>query len=247
MKIVYLSETDDLVPYAMSAVMIDEKDWRKSYDTFKSFRKNIKNVTGLRTEDPFCIPSLAGKGDEPLLTGTKGRMVLAAFSQILSSLPITIAGVVSKSGGSLRSDLRKRAFPVLMQRIERASDEGGGFRFVVVLNEDMDRDTRSLSRKLRVYNPLPGGANVPMTDLIEDSFVREQNTSHLLKSAELSAFMYRALYLFRSNHASDSSMLSDYTNIDREFVFRIFYVWYEKGVLMEKASLSNKYGMVTIR
>ena len=38
-----------------------------------------------------------------------------------------------------------------------------------------------------------------------------------------------------------------YDLLDREYVYRIFYVWSEKGILMERASLSNKYGMVTIR
>ena len=246
MKFAYLADTTDLVPYAISALLIDEKDWRASYDVFKDFRKNIKRDFSLKLDEPVCFQDLAkGYGSGSMPPG-KGRLFLSSFAQMLSSLPVTIVSVVSRNGGAQKDALRRRAFPILMQRIERNCEAAGGYRFAVVCGDDMNQDICSVSRKIRVYNPLPGGSNVPMEYLIEDSFLRDLNTSHLLKSADFAAFLYRVFFLFRNGDA-DSDRLLDYKELDREFIFRIFYVWSERGILMEKASMTNQYGMVTIR
>lgn len=246
MKFVYVADSEGLVPYAMSAVLIDEKDWRATYDLFAAFRKNMKTEASLDPASPLCIlPLASGTGTGSLAPG-RGRNVLSSLAQLLSALPVTIVSVASHSGGDQRAALRKRAFPIAMQRIERASAMGDGFRFTVVCDGGMEGDIRSLSRKLRKYNPLPGGLNVPMTELIEDSFVREQNTSHLLKSAEFAAFLVRAFSLLK-NEDAETGFLSEYAELDKKFVFRIFSLWSERGILMERASMSNKYGIVTIR
>ena len=244
MKLVYLSESADLSPYAMSAVLVDDEQWPKVYAASKQFRMGLKRDFSISPGDELRIPDLArsiNDGEMPRF----GRMVFSSYAQFLTSLPITVVGVVSKEGGDSVESLRKRAFPVLMHRIGRDSDFHGGYRFVVVCNQEIEKDIRAVSRRIRVYNPLPGVGNIPVSDLIEDSFVRDEKASHLLKSAELAAFLYRALYLFRSD--KEEILLSQYDLLDREYVYRIFYVWSEKGILMERASLSNKYGMVTIR
>lgn len=246
MKFAYVAETEALSPYAMSVVLVDEKDWRKVYDLFVSFRRNMKKEIGLDPAQPFDIlPFARGSGEGSLSPG-KGRNALSSFAQLLSALPVSIVSVVSKSGGEDRASLRRRAFPVVMQRVERAPDSSDGFRFTVVCDDDMEKDVRALSRKLRKYNPLPGGQNVPMTDMIEDTFVRDVNSSHLLKSAEFASFLACTYFLYRDGGEREG-LLAEYGEIGREMIFRIFYVWSERGILMERASLSNKYGIVAIK
>ena len=71
---------------------------------------------------------------------------------------------------------------------------------IVVNDEGYDKMVRQLSRKMRVYNPIPshygGYYQAPVVKIIEDPFSRHSQDSYFVQLADISAYLAR----LRHNH-----------------------------------------------
>jgi len=71
---------------------------------------------------------------------------------------------------------------------------------IVVNDEGYDKMVRQLSRKMRVYNPIPshygGYYQSPLVKIIEDPFSRHSQDSYFVQLADISAYLAR----LRHNH-----------------------------------------------
>ncbi len=71
---------------------------------------------------------------------------------------------------------------------------------IIVNDEGHEKMTRMLSRKMRVYNPIPshysGYYQAPLVKIIEDPFSRHSQYSYLVQLADVSAYLAR----LRHNH-----------------------------------------------
>ncbi len=103
-------------------------------------------------------------------------------------------GLKRDFGLPLRADLRASDWTMFFQRYENwlmGKQELG----IVVNDEGYDKMVRLLSRKMRVYNPIPshygGYYKAPVVKIIEDPFSRHSQYSYFVQLADMSAYLAR--------------------------------------------------------
>ena len=104
---------------------------------------------------------------------------------------------------------------------------------IVVNDEGHEKMTRMLSRKMRVYNPIPshygGYYQAPLVKIIEDPFSRHSQDYYFVQLADISAYLAR----LRHNHTSKQAKWGIH-----KFYKRI------KPRYMLEASRKDNYGFV---
>ena len=127
----------------------------------------------------------------------RNRIFRLTAEFLRSSQELTILTVsIDKGSPQLPSTAKisEIARTIFLQRYENwlmAKQEFG----VVVNDEGYEKMTRMLSRKMRVYNPIPshygGYYQAPLAKIIEDPFSRHSQHSSLVQLADMSAYLAR--------------------------------------------------------
>jgi len=168
--------------FTLSGIILADSNWKIFLDKVKAFRKGLKGDFGLTLKADFRATDLwRRKGDLKRLGLSYADQVeifrrTAEF--LRSSQEIVILNVsINKGSPKLPATGRisEMAWTMFLQRYENwllVKQELG----VVVNDEGHEKMTRMLSRKMRVYNPIPslygGYYQAPLVKIIEDPFSR---------------------------------------------------------------------------
>lgn len=208
MYIAYVDESGDpgrnmrLTSYfTLSGIIIADSNWRVFLDRIKVFRQGLRKDFGITLKSDLRATDLwRRKGDLKRLKlryADQVEIFRRTAEFLRSSQEIVILNVsIDKGSPKLPATGRisEMAWTRFLQRYENwlsANQELG----IVINDEGYDKIVRQLSRKMRVYNPIPshfgGYRNVPVVKITEDPFSRHSKDSYLIQLADMSAYLAR--------------------------------------------------------
>jgi len=225
--------------FTLSGIIVADSNWKVFLDRVKAFRQGLKRDFKITLKADLRATDLwRRKGDLKRLGLSYADQVeifrrTAEF--LRSSQEIVILNVsINKGSPKLPATGRisEMAWTMFLQRYENwllAKQELG----IVVNDEGHEKMTRMLSRKMKVYNPIPslygGYYQAPLVKIVEDPFSRHSQDSYFVQLADMSAYLAR----LRHDHSPSQAKA------------RIH--WLYKGIkprYMLEASRRDNYGFV---
>ena len=213
MYIAYIDESGDpgrnlaITQYfTLSGIILADSNWKIFLEKVKTFRKGLKRDFGLTLKADFRATDLWKNGGDfrklNLNYADRARIFRRTAEFLRSSQEVAILTVSIDKGSpqlSSTAEISEIAWTMLFQRYENwlmGKQELG----IVVNDEGHDKMVRQLSRKMRVYNPIPshygGYYQAPVVKIIEDPFSRHSQDSYFVQLADISAYLAR----LRHNH-----------------------------------------------
>ena len=246
MYIVYVDESGDsgrntrITRYlTLSGIIVADSNWKVFLDRVKAFRKGLNRDFGLILKADLRASDLwRNKGDFKRLKlsyADRTRIFRRTAEFLRSSQEVTILTVSTDKGSPqlpLNIKISEFTWTMFLQRYENwllAKQELG----IIVHDEGHEKMTRVLSRKMRVYNPIPshygGYYQSPIVKIIEDPFSRHSQDSYFVQLADISA------YLARLRH--------DHTPRQAKWGIHMLYKRIKPRYMLE-ASRKDSYGFV---
>lgn len=213
MYIAYVDESGDpghntrITKYfTLSGIIVADSNWKAFLDRIKAFRQGLKRDFGLTLKADLRATDLwHNSGDFKKLNlnyANRARIFRRTAEFLRSSQEVAILTVsIDKGSPQLPSAIKISdfAWTMFLQRFENwlvAKQELG----ITVNDKGHEKMTRMLSRKMRVYNPIPshygGYYQSPVVKVIEDPFSRHSQDSYFVQLADMSAYLAR----LRHNH-----------------------------------------------
>ena len=192
--------------FTLSGIIVADSNWRAFLDRTKVFRQGLRRDFGLTLKSNLRATDLwKNSGDFRKLNlnyADRARIFRRTAEFLRSSQEVAILTVsIDKGSPQIQSTVKidETAWTMFLQRYENwllAREELG----IIVNDEGYEKMTRMLSRKMRVYNPIPshygGYYQAPVVKIIEDPFSRHSQDSYFVQLADISAYLAR----LRHNH-----------------------------------------------
>jgi hypothetical protein len=197
--------------YTLSGIILADSNWKVFLEKVKAFRQSLKRDFGLTLRADLRATDLwRNSGDFTRLRlsyADRNRIFRQTAEFLRSSQEVTILTVsINKASPQLISTAKisEIAWTMFFQRYENWLLGKQGFG-IVVNDEGHDKMVRQLSRKMRVYNPIPshygGYYQAPVVKVIEDPFSRHSQYSYFVQLADMSAYLAR----LRHNHTPEQA------------------------------------------
>jgi hypothetical protein len=223
----------------LSGIILADSNWKIFLEKVKVFRTELKRDFGLTLKADFRATDLWNNSGDfrelSLSYADRARIFRRTAEFLRSSQELAILTVsIDKGSPQLQSTVKigETAWTMFLQRYENwllARQEFG----IVVSDEGHDKMLRLLSRKMRVYNPIPshygGYYEVPVVKIIEDPFSRHSQYSYFVQLADISAYLAR----LRHDHTSRQA---------RWGIHKLYKVIKPRYIL--EASRKDNYGFV---
>jgi len=186
--------------FTLSGIIVADSNWKGFLDRVKIFRKELKRDFRLTLKADLRATDLwRNRGDFRKLNlnyADRVRIFRRTAEFLRYSHEIAILTVsIDKDPPQLLSTAKisEIAWTMFFQRYENwlGKQELG----IVVNDKGYEKMTRMLSRKMRVYNPIPsyygGYYQAPVVKIIEDPFSRHSQYSYFVQLADMSVFLAR--------------------------------------------------------
>jgi len=197
--------------FTLSGIILADSNWKIFLEKVKTFRQGLKRDFGLTLRADLRATDLWRNGGDfrrlNLSYADRTRIFRRTAEFLRSSHEVTILTVsINKGSPQLPSTAKisEIAWTMFLQRYENwlvAKQEFG----IVVNDEGYDKMLRLLSRKMRVYNPIPshygGYYQAPIVKIVEDPFSRYSQHSYFVQLADMSAYLARLRHDHTPMHA----------------------------------------------
>ena len=208
MYIAYVDESGDdghnvtITSYfTLSGIILADSNWKIFLEKVKAFRQGLKRDFGLPLRADLRATDLwRNSGDFRKLSlsyANRTRVFRRTAEFLRYSQEVAILTVsIDKGSPQLQSTIKigEAAWTMFLQRYENwllAKQDLG----IIVNDEGHDKMVRRLSRKMRVYNPIPshygGYYQAPVVKIIEDPFSRHSQHSYFVQLADMSTYLAR--------------------------------------------------------
>jgi len=185
----------------LSGIIIADSNWKAFLDRVKAFRQGLKRDFGFTLKSDLRATDLwNNSGDFRKLNlnyADRTRIFRRTAEFLRYSQEVTILTVsIDKGSPKLPATGRisEMAWTMFLQRYEnwlKRNQELG----IIVNDEGYEKMVRRLSRKMRMYNPIPshygGYYQAPVVKIIEDPFSRHSQYSYFVQLADISAYLAR--------------------------------------------------------
>jgi len=187
--------------FTLSGIILADSNWKTFLEKVKVFRQKLNRDFGLPLRADLRASDLwYNSGDFRKLSlnyADRTRIFRRTAEFLRYSQEVTILTVsIDKGSPQLPSTAKisELTWTMFFQRYENwlvAKQELG----IVVNDEGHDKMVRQLSRKMRVYNPIPshygGYYQAPVVKIIEDPFSRHSQYSYFVQLADISVYLAR--------------------------------------------------------
>jgi len=210
MYIAYVDESGDpgrnttITKYfTLSGIIVADSNWKSFLDRVKTFRKGLKRDFRLTLKADLRASDLwknSGDFRKLNLSYADRRRIFRRTAEFLRySQEVTILNIsINKSAPQLTttSKISEIAWTLFFQRFENWLVVNKNKELGIVVNDEgHEKLTRMLSRKMRVYNPIPshygGYYQAPLVKIIEDPFSRHSQDSYFVQLADMGAYLAR--------------------------------------------------------
>ncbi len=187
--------------FTLSGIILADSNWKIFLEKVKAFRRGLNRAFGFTLKsDLRALDLWYNRGDFRKLNlnyADRTRIFRRTAEFLWYSQEVTILTVsIDKGSPQLpsASKIGEIAWTMFLQRYENwlvAKQELG----IVVNDEGHEKMTRMVSRKMRVYNPIPshygGYYQAPVVKIIEDPFSRHSQYSYFVQLTDMSAYLAR--------------------------------------------------------
>ena len=188
--------------FTLSGIILADSNWKIFLEKVKAFRQGLKRDFGLTSKADLRATDLWRSGGdfrELKLPYANQVEIFERTAELLrSSQEIVILNVsINKGSPNLPSTAKvsEIAWTMFLQRYENWLIKRKQELGIVINDEGYDKMLRLLSRKMRVYNPIPSHfgsyRNIPVVKIIEDPFPRHSQDSYFVQLADMSAYLAR--------------------------------------------------------
>lgn len=214
MYVVYVDESGDVGSkagssryFVLSGFVVHELRWHDTLDSIIDFRKRTRVKYGLKLrEEIHASHFIHSPGDLARIAKSIRLRLLRDVIDFQAGLPdVSILNVVvDKNGKPGDYDVFLSAWRALIQRFENTVSHRNfpGPRNpqdfgLLVVDQTEEPKLRSLTRKMRVYNPVPnmdgsGYRQLPITTMVEDAVHRNSLHSYFIQLSDVNAyFLYQ--------------------------------------------------------
>jgi len=187
--------------FTLSGIIVADSNWRTFLDRIRVFRQGLRKDFGVTLKSDLRASDLwHNSGDFRKLKlsyANRTRIFRRTAEFLRYSQEVAILTVsINKGSPQLPSTgkIGEIAWTMFFQRFENwlLGNQALG---IVVTDEGHEKMTRMLSRKMKVYNPIPshygGYYQAPLVKIIEDPFSRHSQYSYFVQLADISAYLAR--------------------------------------------------------
>jgi hypothetical protein len=254
MYIMYVDESGDsglsagspTTHFALSGLVVHERDWRAVVDQLVQFRKALRSAYGLPVRAEIHASDYINRKAHGLKKHVR-LAILRNFLDELAKMPaISITNIiVDKTNKSSGCDVFERAWQALFQRFENTLKYGnfpGAHKNdygIAITDATNGRKLMRLTRRMSVINYIPhdagysavGSRNEPITRIIEDPHGRNSAEALPIQACDVCAYFLTQKFnpngYIRRQHA-------------QHYIDRL------RPVLNTRASRSNALGIVVL-
>ena len=192
--------------FVLTGLVIHELRWQAYLNALISFRKQLKQLYGLRLRDELHAAHLLTKPGELVFIKRHDRLaIIRSFADQLAAMTDfnVINIVVDKQGKISGYNVFEMAWKALIQRFENtmahhnfSGPHNPDERGMLFPDHTDDKKLNQLLRQMRRYNPIPnqplfgrGYRNMLLSNVIEDPNFRNSEHSYFIQAADLAAFL----------------------------------------------------------
>lgn len=203
MFLAYIDDSGDQHAQVLSAVLVPSESWLYVHDRIVEFRREVSSTHGFRMRHEIKATELASPGgagpwrriDPPTPYRTRIGIYKAFMGMLADLAPLVqVVAVVlpDRHDPRLETSPVEEAWDILLQRLERFANYGGG-ECLLVPDEGNSRTVRQLARKKRRFGYAPSAFDgpaqkVPFRQLLDDPVHRVSDQSYILQAADLTAY-----------------------------------------------------------
>lgn len=189
--------------FCLSGFVLHELRWHDTLAALIDFRRQLRNRYGLKLREELHAAAFIHKpGDLSRIAKSLRLRILRDAIDFQAALPdINIVNViVDKDNQPTGADIFDIAWTTLIQRFHNTishknfpGPQNPDDKGLLIVDRTDERKLRSLSRRLRRYNPIPsaygnGYIVAPITTLVEDAVHRDSGHSYFIQLADVNAF-----------------------------------------------------------
>ncbi|MCC5916514.1 MAG: DUF3800 domain-containing protein [Cryomorphaceae bacterium] len=211
MHLMYVDETGDSGQskyssphFGLSGIIVSEANWGQCLERLKTFRKSIKEKYGLNQRTEIHSTELIRINKLKEYKNIKKRDRINILKDYCDQIPAifdssVVINVFLKKEDHSGSDIFNLAWGRLLQRYDTYLKKTANDKGIVIADDTESRKLVALQRKMRVYNPVPsifsGSRNIPINNILEDTFFRSSQDSYFLQSVDVIChLLYRKEY-----------------------------------------------------
>lgn len=230
--------------FCLSGLVVHELRWHATLEALIELRRRLRDTYGLKLrEEVHAAEFIHRPGDLARIPKSLRLRILRDVLDFQAQLPdISIINVVvDKSQHTVDTDIFEMAWSTLIQRFHNTlshrnfpGPQNPDDRGMLVVDRTDELKLRTLSRRMRRYNPVPrayglGSHAVPITTIVEDAVHRDSRHSFFIQAADVNA------YFLKQYHQACGYVKR---KGGKNYFLRL------QPVLCTVASRSNSYGIV---
>lgn len=185
--------------FALSGIVVHERDWRGFIDSLIAFKKTMRNAYGLPLRAEIHASEFISKATYGLERHVRLAILRNALDELAKTPSISITNViVDKRNKPADYDVFSAAWRTLFQRFEntlvyRNFPGGHADNYGAVFTDaTAGKKLTAIMRKMSVYNPVPsdhgGFRDMPIKRVIEDPHGKDSETSLPIQMADVCAY-----------------------------------------------------------
>lgn len=213
MFFIYVDESGDVgtnnspTPFfCLSGLVVHELRWHDTLEAIINFRRSLRTRYGLKLRDEIHAAVLLSKpGDLRRIPKSLRLRLLRDTLDFQANLSdISIVNVVVDKAANQGRDIFEIAWTTLIQRFHNTlsyrnfpGPQNSDDRGMLIVDKTDEVKLRALSRRMRVYNPVPsmfggGSTTIPTRTIVEDAVHRDSLHSYLIQLSDVNAyFLYQ--------------------------------------------------------
>lgn len=192
--------------FALSGIVVHEKQWRAFINHLLAFRKTLKSVYALPIRTEIHSSEFIRSPVASLKKHDRLAILRNSLDELTKFPDISITSViVDKSTKAAGYDVFQSAWGTLFQRFEntlRYANFPGGLKDdygIVLTDATAGHKLSRLVRRMAVYNPIPSSfgsssRNIPITKIIEDPHGKDSKESLPVQMADVCAYFLTQKY-----------------------------------------------------
>lgn len=193
--------------FVLSGLVVHELRWHETLESIVQFRQSLRQRYGLKLREEIHAGHFLTKpGPMSRIPKSLRLRLLRDVLDFEATLPDVnvISIVVEKQGKPAEYDIFDNAWCALVQRFHNTISHRNfpGPRNpqdlgLLVVDETEEKKLKNLTRRMRVYNPIPnkyggGYRQLPITTLVEDAVHRNSQHSFFIQLCDVNAyFLYQ--------------------------------------------------------
>ena len=199
MYFVYIDDSTDRPTNIFSAIAIPHENWNEAFRCIKDWRIHLKNTHNIPLGyEMHATEFLSGRGSGYFLNNLSRHKRSQIFHKTFQVIEYMTAEYgLRVFNVCTQNDNQYQAFERLLNRINRTMQAWDDYAHLVC-DEGKQQQYITMTRKMRVFNPIPSNSgvwgdgsvtrNIPIERILEDPQFKDSKNSYFIQAADFVAY-----------------------------------------------------------